>query len=234
MAQPDYNVTELDKKRMEIWGEEYSYDDMATRIRRCVSWLKRAEEAAANDEDDQDAIFIFLWIAFNAAYGNKIFFEKSKSKKHDKAHSQFKEYFTQLAKLDKEKRIHNAIWGKINNRMRVFMDNEYVFEPFWKSQHGSVSDEQWKGMHQARNKSFYHFLGKGSDTAEVLSFLFDRLYTLRNQLMHGGATCMGSLNRPQVRDGMNILAFLVPIFIDIMMDNSGEDWGELHYRPMPK
>ena len=49
--------------------------------------------------------------------------------------------------------------------------------------------------------------------------VFDRLYVLRNQLVHGGATWNSSVNRAQVRDGAAILGFLLPVFVDLMMDN---------------
>ena len=39
----------------------------------------------------------------------------------------------------------------------------------------------------------------------------------------------GSVNRNQVKDGARILAFLVPLFIDIMMDNPRVDWGAPYY-----
>ena len=61
------------------------------------------------------------------------------------------------------------------------------------------------------------------------SMLFDRLYVLRNQLVHGGATWNSSVNRDQVRDGARTLGFLVPIFVDLMMDNQGENWGLPYY-----
>ena len=59
--------------------------------------------------------------------------------------------------------------------------------------------------------------------------LFDRLYVLRNQLVHGGATWNSSVNRDQVKDGARILAFIVPIFVDLMMDNPDRDWGAPYY-----
>ena len=59
--------------------------------------------------------------------------------------------------------------------------------------------------------------------------VFELLYVLRNQLVHGGATWNSSANRAQVKDGAAILSFLMPIFVDIMMDNSNEDWGTPHY-----
>ena len=59
--------------------------------------------------------------------------------------------------------------------------------------------------------------------------LFDRLYMLRNQLIHGGATWNSTVNRDQLRDGSEILSYLLPIMVDIMMDNPQEDWGRPFY-----
>ena len=67
------------------------------------------------------------------------------------------------------------------------------------------------------------------DTHTILSMLFDRIYVLRNQLVHGGATWNSSVNRDQVRDGARILGFLVPIFVDLMMDNPDVNWGLPYY-----
>ena len=39
-------------------------------MHRALSWLKRAEQLEA--QDDVDGEFIFLWIAFNAAYATEI------------------------------------------------------------------------------------------------------------------------------------------------------------------
>ena len=48
---------------------------------------------------------------------------------------------------------------------------------------------------------------------------------LRNQLVHGGSTWNGSVNRDQVRNGARIMGLLVPLFIDLMMDNPQVAWG---------
>ena len=63
----------------------------------------------------------------------------------------------------------------------------------------------------------------------VLTLVFDRLYVLRNQLVHGGSTWNSIVNRDQVRDGAAILSFLVPVFADVMMDNPDEEWGRPFY-----
>jgi len=41
---------------------------LAMRTHRALTWLHRAEQ----EPRDQDARFVFLWIAFNAAYANEI------------------------------------------------------------------------------------------------------------------------------------------------------------------
>ena len=68
-------------------------------------------------------------------------------------------------------------------------------------------------------------LSTRTDTLVILNNLFDRLYVLRNQLMHGGATWQGSVNRAQVGDGARIMAFLAPLFVGLMMAHPDEDWG---------
>jgi hypothetical protein len=67
------------------------------------------------------------------------------------------------------------------------------------------------------------------DTVRVLTLVFDRLYVLRNQLVHGGSTWNSIVNRDQVRDGAAILSFLVPVFTDVMMENPDEEWGRPFY-----
>ena len=55
--------------------------------------------------------------------------------------------------------------------------------------------------------------------------LFDRVYVLRNQLMHGGATWNSGTNRDQLRDGAAILRNVVPVMADLMMEAPEGDWG---------
>ena len=54
-------------------------------------------------------------------------------------------------------------------------------------------------------------------TLSTLDGVFDRLYCLRNQLFHGGAKWASTRNRESVRTGRSIMAFLVPVFLGIML-----------------
>lgn len=65
--------------------------------------------------------------------------------------------------------------------------------------------------------------------SNLLELVLDRLYTVRNQLIHGGATYQSKVNRSQVKDASQILEFLLPIIIDIMIANVDEDWGVINY-----
>lgn len=67
------------------------------------------------------------------------------------------------------------------------------------------------------------------DTAEVLQIILSCLYTLRNQLVHGGSTWNGSVNRAQLRDGTKIMEKIVPVIIHLMMENPSQVWGSATY-----
>ena len=52
---------------------------------------------------------------------------------------------------------------------------------------------------------------------------------LRNQWVHGGATHASKVNRQQVHDGVALLAELVPLVIDLMLDAHPLDFGAIEY-----
>ena len=192
---------------------------LGLRVHRCLSWLDRAEQA----KGDEDAAFVFLWVSFNAAYAEEIIDSTPYGER-----SAFDGYFQKLINLDNNSRIYDAIWEKFPQTIRVFLNNKYIFQPFWKYHNQIEGYEDWQDRFNASKRRFNSALAN-KDTKDVLTMLFDRLYVLRNQLVHGGATWNSSVNREQVKDGANILSFLVPIFVDLMMDNPQTDWGAPYY-----
>ena len=102
-----------------------------------------------------------------------------------------------------------------------------IFSIFWKSRQ---KDEihSWKQSFAASRLVVAKALSR-TDTVLLLQVLFSRLYTLRNQLVHGNATWNGSVNRNQVVNGFRVLSKLQPIFLAIMMTHPHEEWGELAY-----
>lgn len=67
------------------------------------------------------------------------------------------------------------------------------------------------------------------DTVTELPVVLSRIYTLRNQLIHGGARWNSSVNRDQMRDCTNFMAKLVSVVIAIMLDNADALWGDACY-----
>lgn len=124
---------------------------LALRTHRALSWLKCAEEC-----EDVDGRFIFLWIAFNVAYSQEI-------------------------------------------------------------------GDQRRAKATANRALSRH------DTRVVLAIVLDRMYTLRNQVMHGGATWNSRVNRDQLRDCAAFLGKLVPYVIQLMLDNLDTLWGAACY-----
>ena len=193
---------------------------MGLRVHRAISWIGRAETC----ECDNDARFIFLWIAFNAVYADEREFQTVSPSER----AAFVDYFGKLVMHDYERRIYNALWQRFSGPVRTLMNNRYVFNPFWQYHNGIEGFANWDERFSMASRSFANAFQVG-DTVRVLKFVFDRLYVLRNQLVHGGATWNSGINRNQVRDGAAILAFLMPVFVELMMDNPHENWGQPFY-----
>jgi hypothetical protein len=189
---------------------------LGLRVHRSISWIGRAE----GETEDPDARFLFYWIAFNAAYAD----ERDVRGEREA----FAWFFGKLRDLDAGNRLYDMVWTRFPGPIRLFLENPYVFSPFWSHQNGIEGYEDWQSRFDASKRAFHRALA-AQDTAMILSMLFDRLYMLRNQLIHGGATWNSSVNRDQLRDGCEILGCLVPVMVDLMMDNPHEDWGRPFY-----
>lgn len=187
------------------------------RLHRAISWLKRAE----TEVQDMDARFVFLWIAFNAAYAREFGFETSER-------AQLVQFFGLLLDADPNARLRAALFSQFSGPIRMMVGNKYVFEPFWRALRDHGGSGKWEAQFQTSQKAAMKSLVLG-DTAAILGVVFDRLYVLRNQLVHGGATWNGSVNRAQVRDGALILGTLVPLMIELMLDRPDLDFGAILY-----
>ena len=93
---------------------------------------------------------------------------------------------------------------------------------------GNISEEEWKQRFDKSKASANTALGR-MDTKKVIAVMFDRLYVLRNQLVHGGSTWNSAVNRSQISDGTKILGLVVPIVIHLMMEQPNQFWGDPCY-----
>ena len=158
-------------------------------------------KSAEDLQDNLDLQYISLWISFNA-------------------------FISKLVKHDQEKRFNHLLWNQFSGPVRLLIENKYVYKPFWEFQRGEIKD--WKKSYEKSVSDSMKYLS-AQNVEGLLEVVLNRLYTLRNQLMHGGSTFKSDVNRSQVKDGNNMLKLLVPLVIEIMLNNNDEDWGEIYY-----
>lgn len=205
------------KQRHRLVRDAYP-QNLNLRIHRALSWLRRAEMA-----DDEDAKLIFLWIAFNAAYAHEIDETRRLSEQET-----FSLFLDKLCHLDSKKRIDQLIWVEFSGSIRVLLDTEFVFESFWEFHRGKISEAEWKRRFE-KGKRIAHAALAAGNSADLLAIVFNRIYTLRNQLIHGGATWNSAVNRQQLHDCTRLLYKLVPVVIELMMDSPDTLWGDACY-----
>ncbi len=194
-------------------------ESLSVRVHRALSWLDRAEQETGDD----DARFIFLWVAFNAAYSQDI----ADRQRFDERQL-FQGFLGRLIDSDADQLLYELVWDQFSGAIRLLIDNQYVFQPFWDYHNGRKTEEQWQLAFQSSKTAAHRAMGQ-MDTLKVMGVMFDRLYTLRNQLLHGGATWNGRVNRKQIFQGAEIMGRVVPIVIHLMMNDHQRVWGNACY-----
>jgi|TARA_B110000908_G_scaffold141924_1_gene169853 hypothetical protein len=208
------------KTRQRNERDKYS-ESFGLRVHRALSWLNRAEQCS-----DEDGRFIFLWISFNSAYSQQ--FDDEEHTPEQKAFAQFLE---KIVRLDREKILAQLIWEEYSGSIRLLLDNRFVFKAYWDYQNGAIDKVAWEDKFKAA-KTRANLALKKQDTVGVISIVLARMYTLRNQLVHGGATWNSNVNRDQLKDATLFLGKLVPFIIELMLDNPHAIWGDVVYPPI--
>lgn len=189
-------------------------EGLRVRIHRAISWLARAER----ETDDPDAAIIFLWIALNAAYAHEFGFEEREL-------VQIRRFIAVLVEHDLEQRLHAVLFRQFSGPIRTLIDNRFVYEPFWRALREHDGSGKWEQQFSdSREIAMRAVLDRRVDV--LLQVILDRLYMLRNQLVHGGTTWASSVNRAQLRDGVAILGTLVPVILALMVEMKDVDLGQ--------
>ncbi len=209
------HATLKERQRAEVHSHP---EGIALRVHRALSWLNRAEQC-----EDLDGRFIFLWIAFNAAYAQELGDQQRANE-----HRTFSRFLKKLVDLDKDEVLYELLWREYSGSIRVLLDNKYVYQPFWDHHNGRNRDDQWQAKFNRARGRAQRALAQ-HDTRGLLAIVLNRMYTLRNQIIHGGATWNSSVNRDQLRDCAGFLGELVPYVILLKLDNPDTLWGSACY-----
>ena len=187
----------------------------SVRVWRGLSWLERSESAG-----DVEGRFISLWIAFNAIYGHL-----SDEGLNAPDRSSWQEFLASIVKFDGADRL-GAIMRREQLHVLRLVDNQYLFRPFWGGQ--KDAPERLKRL---RRRVILHL--QEASAVGVFEELFERLYVLRQQVFHGAATVQSKLNRSYLKAATQLLSWIIPAMVEIIIEAGPErDWGEVCFPPV--
>lgn len=181
--------------------------NLKLRVHRALSWMERGQEESA----DPDATFIFHWIGFDALCSGQPPRPATKEK--------IAAFLGDAVGVGRDT-IYNRVIAGESETILTLVANAYVFAPFWDHYYNEWKSPNWAdSLIESVERTVADLDCGKSVTLDTLIILFERLVELRNQLVHGGATWKGSVNRDQVEDGAKIMSRLLPIFLNLIMDN---------------
>lgn len=150
-------------------------------------------------------------MSFNAIYAQDFVISKDEKT--------FRQFLNSLYQADTQHRIDHMIWDELSRTIQVLLEDPYIFQQFWDYQNHKITQEVWKENYNlAKEKVCLSVQNK--DTVAVLCTVFNRLYTLRNQLIQGGATYNSAVNFTQMQQSCDILSNLISAFIFILLENA--------------
>ena len=208
-------------------------------MQRAWSWLDLSRKSTSHDEK-----FIFLWIAFNAAYGTELpdTSEDDRVTERDR----FTRFVNKIVERDHERAIKTILWKKfpaldlLENKKKSsgpvegLLKNKYVYRPFWRWVKGKREGENWESEFEKSNQRVFKARRMEDNVRVVLEEVLKRLYVLRNQIVHGGTTFKTGWGQEQIKDGSRIMEALMPEILKIMQDDIDKnpdsgDWEKLDY-----
>ena len=182
-------------------------DPLMLRMRRVTSWIT----SAAREERDDDTSFICYWIAFNALYGD----DTGLIRLEDTEREIYRRCIEKIADTG-PLGLYRALAGAFTEEeISELVNVRFMLAPYW---YAGGWEYALKSDAKRLDNAF-----QWKNVKDVLCLIFDRLYVLRNQLVHGGATWDGSVNRWEVATGRRFAAFLVPLLADRVLDNPDID-----------
>ena len=214
-------------------------DENRTRMGRALSWLERCEKGI--NDDAMDERFLFLWISFNAAYGDDEHLKSAGDPDNagNIEYQKIDEFLKKIATRDTQYILADIISEHSNVFLNI-IENRFLCNFFWRAEYLSWSQKIWKKNFKREQEEAHEILrDKHLDTAQTRKMLllaFKRLYTLRNQILHGSASWCDDYNRSSLESGDTILSLFIPEALRIMLkamqdDPDTPDWGQNAYPP---
>lgn len=191
-----------------------------SRLYRAQSWIQRA--VGLRRVGDLDGRFIFYWIAFNALYGHAKYIAEDWQGEGASIHDSL----GRIGRLSRHRRGLREMLTKVEADLAALLRNQFLCKEYWTEGFTDALDDS---LHAA--ESTVRGAIRGTDSVIALLIrIFDRLYVLRIQLIHGCAKDGSSANRASLEPAVAVMAPFVPLYWATMKRaGGGEDWGPLPY-----
>jgi hypothetical protein len=162
------------------------------------------------------------WVAFNAIYG-----QWDHEVREPLADSIcWRHFLERMLELDQGNLIVAAL---IENKPLVIsiFDDEFLSRYFWQEPCQKRASQSKKTKFDARTWYVQR------NWLQILDRLFERIYFLRCQLVHGASTYNGSLNRTAIRHCSQAMTHVLGAFLQVWIKfGSEDDWGIMCYPPI--
>ena len=223
MAEANLTVRELRrvwKPQKERLNAEHARHPTNIRFHRACSWLQRVEDA--EEHEALDLLLLSLWTAFNALYGQ---WDGERQEPVSDVDC-WQHFLDRMLVLDKDGLIQDKL-EEHKKLVMVLFDDEYLSRFFWQE----PTDQRAKRVRRTRHEAQAWYVEK--NWTMVLQRLFERIYLLRCQLVHGAATYDSSFNRTAIRRCIQMMDHLLRTFLGVWVRwGADEDWGIMCYPPM--
>ena len=190
------------------------------RFHRACTWLQRVE--AVSPDEDQDIALVCQWIAFNALYGQ--WDEQKLDPKSDRR--SWRDFMDKVLALDSSRFLE----GVLTEHKRLVMsilDDSYLRDYFWNDPSVSKANQTTP----EKRKAATWYIEKR--WVLILEALFERVYFLRCQMVHGAATYGSNLNRKSLQRCITMMGHLMPAILNVWIETGvDEDWGPMCYPPI--
>lgn len=197
---------------------------------RCIA-NPRIEEATSKIASRQlletlataDQILIHQWIAFNALYG------QWDVERHEPLadRESWQVFLGRMLELDTSNHIVSLLTEHKGLTLTI-LGNGYLNRYFWQEPCCEKAARTGRG---GRHKAESWYVEECWTI--ILEQVFERVYLLRCQLMHGAATLRSKLNRTALRHCTQLMWILLPAFLLVWIDHGlDEDRGIMCYPPV--
>jgi len=193
----------------------------AVRFHRACSWLEVTEQL--DSDRDVDQILIHQWIAFNALYG------QWDMERHEPLadRESWQVFLGRMLQLDASSRIKSLL-TEHKRLVLAILGNGYLNRYFWQE---PCCDKAARTGRGGRHKAESWYIE--DSWAVILEHVFERVYLLRCQLVHGAATFRSRLNRTALEHCTQFMRILLHTFLLVWVDYGvKEDWGIMCYPPV--